>query len=316
MKYTTSILALGVILAPQAQAAWGDIRHLFTFGDSYSATGFDPKGVQPNPENPLGNPKFPGRTSSNGPNWIDFLTRTYNESYIKTYNLAYGGATVDSELISPSKKKIPSVKQQVKDRFLPNYSSKPDSARWSEADSLFAFFIGINDVNKSYKKASEELFDKVFDVYSDMVGELYKVGARNFLFLNIPPIDRSPLTIKKGKEAQETQRKWIKEWNDRVDKLAKKTRERENVNVFQFSTHKLFTKVLDNPRSCKLTAGYKSTKKYCKEYAKKTPEWDTFIESCKIPVNQYFWLDSLHPTYPIHNATASGVARMLKKDMD
>lgn len=42
-----------------------------------------------------------------------------------------------------------------------------------------------------------------------------------------------------------------------------------------------------------------------------TPEWDTYIESCGHAVDEFFWLNSLHPTYPIHDVVAEGVAALL-----
>ncbi|KJR86882.1 uncharacterized protein SPSK_11027 [Sporothrix schenckii 1099-18] len=42
-----------------------------------------------------------------------------------------------------------------------------------------------------------------------------------------------------------------------------------------------------------------------------TPEPDTVIESCGVPVDQYFWLNSLHPTYPIHDVVAEQVSKAL-----
>lgn len=42
-----------------------------------------------------------------------------------------------------------------------------------------------------------------------------------------------------------------------------------------------------------------------------TPEWDTYIESCGYAVDEFFWLNSLHPTYPIHDVVAEGVAALL-----
>ena len=41
------------------------------------------------------------QTSSNGPNWVEFLTDTYNVTDTKLVNLAYGGATIDSALVTP-----------------------------------------------------------------------------------------------------------------------------------------------------------------------------------------------------------------------
>lgn len=42
-----------------------------------------------------------------------------------------------------------------------------------------------------------------------------------------------------------------------------------------------------------------------------TPKPDTLIASCGVPVNQYFWLNSLHPTYPIHDVVAEQVVKSL-----
>lgn len=43
-----------------------------------------------------------------------------------------------------------------------------------------------------------------------------------------------------------------------------------------------------------------------------TPEPDTFYPQCGVPVNQYLWLNSLHPTGPIHEVVAAGVAELLE----
>lgn len=42
-----------------------------------------------------------------------------------------------------------------------------------------------------------------------------------------------------------------------------------------------------------------------------TPAWTTSDPSCLYPVNQYLWLNNLHPTYPIHNATAASIVKTL-----
>jgi phospholipase/lecithinase/hemolysin len=44
-----------------------------------------------------------------------------------------------------------------------------------------------------------------------------------------------------------------------------------------------------------------------------TPAQDTLIASCGIPVNQYFWLNNLHPTSAIHEVVAKGIADALTK---
>ena len=110
---------------------------------SYTQTGFDPSQAQPSATNPLGNPAYPGYTSSNGPNWVDYLTVEYNQSRVQTYNLAYGGATVDADLVQPYQPTVLSLEDQVNKEFFPYYVSKT-TAGWTSANSLFAFWIGIN----------------------------------------------------------------------------------------------------------------------------------------------------------------------------
>jgi hypothetical protein len=43
-----------------------------------------------------------------------------------------------------------------------------------------------------------------------------------------------------------------------------------------------------------------------------TPTENYFNATCGIPVNEYFWLNSLHPTYPMQDVLAEGVAAQLE----
>lgn len=42
-----------------------------------------------------------------------------------------------------------------------------------------------------------------------------------------------------------------------------------------------------------------------------TPAQNTLTASCGVAVDQYFWLNSLHPTYPMHDVVAEGVSKLL-----
>jgi hypothetical protein len=42
-----------------------------------------------------------------------------------------------------------------------------------------------------------------------------------------------------------------------------------------------------------------------------TPTDDYFDPSCGVPVNQYFWLNSLHPRTPVHDVIADVLSREL-----
>jgi phospholipase/lecithinase/hemolysin len=43
---------------------------------------------------------------------------------------------------------------------------------------------------------------------------------------------------------------------------------------------------------------------------------DTFAAECGARADEYFWLNNLHPTTPVHDALAFEIARMLKLSGD
>lgn len=235
-------------------------------GDSYTQTGFNVKGTQPSPTNPLGNPSYPGWTSSNGPNWVGFLTYQYNASALQTYNLAYGGATVDSALVTPYAPTVLSLKNQVEDLYLPNYAN---STKWTANDSLFAVWIGINDVGNTWWLNNATLYSLIFDEYASLLDKLHASGARNFLFLTVPPVNLAPLTLKNGPDVVEAEGKVILEWNERVVELASKLEKKHpGAKTFVHDTHKVYVDVIEDVASWEQTAGLKNVTGFCQKYAK------------------------------------------------
>ena len=270
--------------------------------------------AQPNATDPLGNPAYPGYTATNGPNWVDWLTVKYNESLIETVNLAYGGATVDSALVTPYLPTVLSLKAQIQTEFLPLYAAD-EVLPWKSSDTLFGIFIGINDVGNSYGSlnSSVDLNGLIFAEYASLVEQLYSAGAKNFLFLNVPPVDRSPLTTAQGANASALEAKDIAYFNSQVSVLATNlTTTHKDATAFVFDTNALFTQVLDDPQRFPETALYKNTTNYCVGYENGTPTEDYFNATCGIPVNEYFWLNSLHPTYPMMDRLANNISQELE----
>ena len=81
-----AVLVIGAVLIPlshglSAVHPWQTTRYIFVLyllwivlsddsGDSYSSTEYNVNGEHPSDSNPLGNPPFPGKTVSGGPNWV------------------------------------------------------------------------------------------------------------------------------------------------------------------------------------------------------------------------------------------------------
>lgn len=256
---------------------------MFSFGDSYTTTWFNWRDNPPCPSTPLGNPEYPGFTSASGPNWIDYLTVKYNQSFLQTYNLAIGGATVDEDidlhppmfgrdLFQPVRN---SLKDQVQRDFITAYAYKnaPGAPDWNGGSALFAIWIGINDVVGSYSlgpdgpKGTKALNDRIFGTYSQLTEILYDHGARNFMLLNVPAVDRSPLIVGKGPRDVALLGADLTDFNDRVAKLAGDLKSRHpDVNAWVYDTRTDFSKVLDHPAAFPQTSGLKNVTNACNEY--------------------------------------------------
>lgn len=244
---------------------------------------------------------------------MDFLTFTYNESLILTYDLASGGATVDADLIAPSIAGPVSLKNQIESEFIPIYASRPYFAPWGASDTLFALFIGINDVQNTYgpSKENKTRVDETFQEYAGLLDQLYQSGARNYLLLNVPPVNRSPVDEEAGAQEDEEAQKGVEAWNKKLNTMAANLSSTyHDSTVYAFDTYTLFNTILRNPRSFEQTRHLKNLTDYCPEYANGTPYENVFYPECGIPLNQYFWRNSLHVTYPVHNATAAEIVNL------
>lgn len=99
--------------------------------------------------------------------------------------------------------------------------------------------------------------------------ELYYAGARNFAFLSVPPVDRSPLALLNTPAQQVQEKADILAWNKVLKSMANELKtEKPDVNIFYVDAYKYFTQVLDKPKSYKATENYKNTTAYCVAYQK------------------------------------------------
>lgn len=185
--------------------------------------------------------------------------------------MAYGGATVDSALVTPYAPTVLSLKDQVQNEFLPRYGSHPADVPWKAADSLFAFFIGINDVGNSWWLNNATLYDAIFTRYTDLLEQVYKTGARNFLFLSVPPVNLAPLTLNKddGGYSVENEGKVILDWNKRLTSLtAAFKKNHTDASLFVHDTYRVFNDVIKSPKVYPQTSGLKNVTSYCAAYAR------------------------------------------------
>ncbi|GKZ17579.1 hypothetical protein AbraIFM66951_004325 [Aspergillus brasiliensis] len=220
--------------------------YFFTFGDSYSQTGFSASGTQPSASNPMGNPDLGIGTTTNGPNWIGYLTTTENASLVLNYNFAAGGATIDNALVPAYPGDLASQFRLFEDV----YSDKPaDVAPWTAENAVFGVWIGINDIGNAYYSTDATTYTpKLISRLESLVEEVYKNGGRKFLFLNVPPTSRSPFFLDQGEEVVKQHAAYLSVFNTNLEGMVEGFKKgKGDVTTVYYDSWSFMTKVLDDP---------------------------------------------------------------------
>ncbi|KAI0093706.1 hypothetical protein BDY19DRAFT_918418 [Irpex rosettiformis] len=245
-----------------------NLEYLIVFGDSYSSVQLEYDGRPlPTETNRLGAlVPFPGTTwnEPGKPNWVGhFLSKPGVNTSLLVYDYAIGGHTVNN------------MRFQVLEEFVGTVNERPSC---TPKDSLFVTWIGINDVlTFSDQKSSLKTLFELQEV-------LYRSGgARNFLFIDVPPIDRCPVFAPSAEHYQS--------WNTTLrEAILTFISTHPDATAFLFSSHDLFTRILDHPE------------KY------------GFAKSTVNKAGGCFWYDYLHPTSQVHDVLATEMAQFLASE--
>ncbi|GAT20173.1 carboxymethylcellulase B [Aspergillus luchuensis] len=158
-------------------------------------------------------------TTTNGPNWIGYLTTTENASLVLNYNFAAGGATIDNALVPAYPGDLASQFRLFEDV----YAQKPETAPWDAKDAVFGVWIGINDIGNAYYSTDAATYTpKLISRLESLVEEVYKNGGRKFLFLNVPPTSRSPLFLDQGEEVVKQHAEYLAVFNENLEGMVEK----------------------------------------------------------------------------------------------
>ncbi|TFY55804.1 hypothetical protein EVG20_g9187 [Dentipellis fragilis] len=213
---------------PGATAPPADANYWFSFGDSYTQTGFVDTDTLPSPGNPLGNPPYPGYTAVGGVNWIDQATVVTNHSLVLTYNYAYGGATINATLVAPYEPTVLSLIDQV-NQFLAQPNVGTGDKIWTSSNALFSVWIGINDIGNSYyQSGSRDAFsDTLLDNYFELIEKLM---------------------LAQGASAQALEKSVIAGFNSKLaTRVTNLTTTHSGVKTWLWDSNTAFTQVLNNP---------------------------------------------------------------------
>lgn len=134
------------------------------------------------------------------------------------------------------------------------------------------------------------------DTYFAQVETLYESGARSFLFLTVPPIDRSPLMIQNGEYTTSGVKASTADYNFQLsERAAAFVQAHPDSEAKIYDTSRVFNTLLNSADAL----GYVNVTGYAEPYQNGTPERTTQVDGYA-PVSSYFWLNSLHPVFTVH----------------
>ncbi|KAL9086877.1 MAG: hypothetical protein Q9159_003965 [Coniocarpon cinnabarinum] len=264
----------------------------------------------------MGNPDFPTDHAGRTPDWIEYLTGVYNASFVKTFNLARGAATVDRDILMPVFPSTWCFDEQVKDQFGARYTQHHETSQIPE-NRLFIILFGLVDVTLLTREGPVDaaVIERIAQTYQANLNQLYEMGARNFLLLNVAPIDRAPTP-----EFPLARFDAIEKFNAHLDRIRQemltKYSSDPTFTLKLFDLHTLLIKLLDDPTTLPQTAQIKNTTANCWDYnpdvfngaMEPMQAWDYLDkEKCGVARDEYFWANTLHVTHPVQEAIAGAV---------
>ncbi|PMD64126.1 carbohydrate esterase family 16 protein [Hyaloscypha bicolor E] len=156
-------------------------------GDSYSSSSFSISGTKSSASNPIGNP---AQSMFDFKTLPEVLTTQLNTSLTLTYDLASAGATAIYTLVRRVRKAL--------DQESPTTVTHPTYAPWTAESSLFAVWLGVNDVSDTYSQSGEDAWiNRDLDNYFPVSCPCTRVEHESLLFLASPASLPYPLCCPK-----------------------------------------------------------------------------------------------------------------------
>jgi phospholipase/lecithinase/hemolysin len=139
------------------------------------------------------------------------------------------------------------------------------------------------------------------------VETLYDLGYRKYLFLNLPPLDRTPGNqAKTNPSPNATQVAW---YNEALEAQAGAFGSgRGDVQVEVFDAHVRLAGMLDDPGRF----GIANTTGFCAGYDQPDVGVEYSKYGCPVPLEEYFWFNSGHLTSHVHRVLAGELEEWLE----
>jgi len=257
---------------------YNKIENLFVFGDSYSSVNTNFLDMS-----------YTGDNRSLGKNWPLKLIELKN---MKLWDFAIPASTINKNIV----KSDHDFFDQYNHFFEKMTFNKYFNGEWKSSNSLFAIWIGSEDIIRIPEKSNiEKLSEQIISNMFDVIEKLYNDGARNFLILNIFYLNKTPYN-KSGK---------INYMNFNINyynkilknKLNYYFKTKNDLNIFFYDINYLIDGIIEH---C-----YNYEFNNCK---------DAWVLNKDKNVEDFFWSDLTHTTYKANSIFSEKINEFLKID--
>ncbi|CAG8519000.1 21392_t:CDS:2 [Dentiscutata erythropus] len=226
---------------------------------------------------------------SNGLIWVDLVESILDAKLI---DKAFGGATTNKSLISQcffNNTNVPSVQEQV-ENILPNVSYFPPQ-------TTFAIWTGFCDYKMIFERNLTITSEDIISSIHNSIILLTSTGARKFLLLNMPPINRAPLYTNYTNIT--ILQHLIETHNILLNQTIIDMRKERRIQAGVFDVWGLIEYFIQNPQQY----GFSNVVDSCIQHNSNN--------TCQKP-DEYLWWDAIHPTTKAHSLLAAEITAYLK----
>ncbi|XP_010427723.1 PREDICTED: GDSL esterase/lipase At4g01130-like [Camelina sativa] len=323
-----------------------DFEAIFNFGDSNSDTGGF-WAAFPAQSGPWGMTYFkkPAGRASDGRLIIDFLAKSLGMPFLSPYLQSIGSdfrhganfATLASTVLLPNTSLFVSgispFSLAIQLNQMKQFKVKVDESHSSDqpglkilpsrnvfGKSLYTFYIGQNDFTSNLASIGvdrvKQYLPQVIGQIAGTIKEIYGIGGRTFLVLNLAPVGCYPAILTGYTHTVSDLDKFgclisvnnaVKYYNELLNKTLSETRaELKNATVIYLDTHKILLDLFQHPKSYGLKYGIKA----CCGYGGRPYNFDQKLfcgntkvignssataKACRDPHNYVSW-DGIHAT--------------------
>ena len=309
---------------PKSTFSWKNTKSLIAFGDSYTyvqgllghpnytyiGDNFD---ISFTPSELFSNRIVQNQTStaSGGPVWTEFITNCGVKPGLtdprkcekQLWDFAYAGSNTNTALTPLHWNHTVSLEKQIEQ--FEKYGDPALQKVLKRKDALVAIWIGINDINDLAKLRGKNatfapLYEQIVAAQSKLWERVVKLGYRNLLLLNLPPLDRGP--------SPSVNKTLVATYNSILASRATAFQKNHtDVAVLQFDVNTVLNGIFDDAAAY----GFTNTTNFCPGYNQPDILSDPGKYGCGEGLDTYLWYNSGHLTSRVHEVFSRVLVKWL-----